>query len=66
MIFIGGKIGLTIRIGTLLGEGKPILAKRLTGKCMKSGIYLAAIFLVIMYLIRDQIIVIFVSDEITI
>ncbi len=55
-------IGLSTRIGHLMGEGKVALAKKLTRACCAVTYAIIVIYVAIIYLMRAPIVGIFTSD----
>ena len=53
MIPFGAKIGMNIRVGTLLGQGKVKLAKKIRNYCIMFSLGLNCIVLPCLYLFRN-------------
>ena len=62
MVFVGFEIGFRNRIGNLLGEGKVVLAKKMTKYTIIINVVFALFFYIIMLTFRDSMIALFTSD----
>ena len=63
MSFMGIRVGIVIRCGTLLGEGKIENTKRIKYYTYKFTIIAAFIMSGLMYILRDHCLRLFTNDE---